>query len=106
MTEYPPFGVECPCCGPVDLGSDQLWLVLATAPGRSHFAFHCPGCGRTERRPADADTVAVLSPLVAVEELDVPAEALEAHEGSALTTDDLIDLMLTLAAHEEARPTT
>ncbi len=48
----------------------------------------------------------MLSGLVAVEELDVPAEALEAHEGSALTTDDLIDLMLTLAAHEAARPAT
>jgi predicted RNA-binding Zn-ribbon protein involved in translation (DUF1610 family) len=105
MTEDPRFGVHCPTCGAVELGLDRLWLVLATAPDRSHYAFACPGCGRTARRPADAGTVAVLAGLVAVEELDVPAEALEVHEGSALTTDDLIDLMLTVAAHEEARPT-
>jgi hypothetical protein len=70
MTEDPRFGVHCPTCGAVELEVDRLWMVLATAPDRSHYAFARPGCGRTARRPADAGTVAVLASLVAVEELD------------------------------------
>jgi predicted RNA-binding Zn-ribbon protein involved in translation (DUF1610 family) len=90
------FGATCPECGAVELAADQLWLVLLSAPGEDHYDFHCPSCSTLVRRPADAATVAVLSCLVAVEHLDVPAEARETHSGDALTVDDLIDLMLEL----------
>ncbi len=36
----------------------------------------------------------MLGGLVAVEELDVPVEALEPHDRDPLTDDDLIELML------------
>ena len=36
------------------------------------------------------------SSCIPVEEVSVPAEALETHEGSPLTADDLIDLMVDL----------
>lgn len=97
MTEDVRFGVDCPECGSLDLGRDQLWLVLATATDRSHFAYRCPDCGRVTRRHADTAVISTLGGLVAVQELDVPAEALERHDGDALTADDLIDLMLVLA---------
>ena len=97
MTDDVRFGVDCPECGSLDLGPDQLWLVLATATDRSHFAYRCPDCGRVTRRHADTAVIATLGGLVAVQELDVPAEALETHDGEALTADDLIDLMLVLA---------
>jgi predicted RNA-binding Zn-ribbon protein involved in translation (DUF1610 family) len=93
------FEAHCPRCGAVELTGDQLWLVLADAPVGDHFAFRCPSCSDQVRRIADAQTVAVLSALVPVEELDVPAEALQQHEGAPFTIDDLIDLM-----HELERP--
>jgi hypothetical protein len=41
----------------------------------------------------------VLMQLLPVEEVTLPAEALETHAGPALTTDDLIDLMVGLDDH-------
>jgi hypothetical protein len=48
------------------------------------------------RHSANGATVAVLQCRIPVETLEIPAEALESHDGSALTSDDLIDLMLAL----------
>ena len=86
---------HCPDCGELDLSADQLWLVLTSA-GRAHYDFICPECGRLERRPITLDQAAELAPYLAVEELDVPAEALEIHDDAPLTLDDLIDLMADL----------
>ena len=91
--------VLCPSCGEVDLTSDQVWLVIASVPSRSHYGFHCSNCEQSVSRHADEAVVAVLAELVAVEELDVPAEALESHDGPPLTPDDLIDLVLALEEH-------
>ena len=91
--------VLCPACGEVDLTSDQVWLVIASVPSRSHYGFHCSSCGESVSRPADEQVVAVLAGLVAVEELEIPAEALESHDGPPLTPDDLIDLVLALDEH-------
>ena len=88
------FEAHCPDCGVTQLDSDQLWLVLAPSPLPDHIAFHCPDCGTLVRSHAQPDAVALLSGLVAVEELDVPAEALEPHHAEPLTEDDLIELML------------
>ena len=95
---------SCPDCGEVELAVDQLWLVLTGATGTDHYDFRCPDCAALVRHAADEATVALLSPLVPVEELDVPAEALERHVGSPLTLDDLIDLMLSLDGLDESAP--
>jgi hypothetical protein len=96
MSEDLILDAECPRCGLVELERDQVWLVLASEAARSHYAFACPGCEQVVRHHADDDIVAVLAPLLAVETLDVPAEALELRSGPALTTDDLIDFCLAL----------
>jgi predicted RNA-binding Zn-ribbon protein involved in translation (DUF1610 family) len=88
--------VTCPRCGPVELEPDEAWLVLASEPALSHYAFACPDCGGHVRHHADATVVGVLAPLLATETLCVPAEALEVSTGPALTTDDLIDFCLAL----------
>jgi hypothetical protein len=88
--------VTCPRCGPIELEPDEAWLVLASEPALSHYAFRCPDCGGDVRHHADAAVVSVLTPLVATETLCVPAEALESRGGPALTTDDLIDFCLAL----------
>jgi hypothetical protein len=87
---------SCPACGQVELVPQQMWLVLTDPPERTHFDFHCPACERHIARPADSETISLLSGLLAVEYLEIPAEALEQHTGPRLTTDDLIDLMLSL----------
>lgn len=95
MSDHP-FEVPCPGCGVVELDRDQLWLVLQPWPLPDHVAFYCPHCGTLARRHAGPEAVALLRDLVAVEEPDVPAEALELHGTEPLTEDDLIQLMLDL----------
>ena len=95
MRELARFSTTCPTCGELELTSDQMWLVLTSA-GRAHYAFVCPDCGLHVRRTVDDDTAAMLAPFMAVEEIDVPAEAQESHDGPPLELDDLIDLMLDL----------
>jgi predicted RNA-binding Zn-ribbon protein involved in translation (DUF1610 family) len=90
------FSVSCPECGDVELGSDELWLVLPTA-GEAHYDFYCPDCGDLVREAAGPSAVSFLAPLVAVEELQVPAEALETRAGPPLTVDDLLDFVTGLA---------
>jgi hypothetical protein len=95
---------ECPRCGLVELERDQAWLVIASEPSLSHYAFACPRCQTVVRDHADDVVVEVLAPLLAVEMLDVPAEALEVRTGPALTADDLIDLRLALDALDTVQP--
>lgn len=98
MTDGIRLSSTCPACGDVELATDQLWLVLTDRPGRTHYAFWCSGCDGHVRRPANGALVKVLARMVAVERMQIPAEALEPHDGAPLTRDDLIDLMLDLEA--------
>ena len=97
MNQELQLSANCPECGEVELAAEQLWLVL-TGTGSDHYDFRCPRCATFVRYPADEAIVALLAQLVSVEELDVPAEALESHIGSPLTLDDRIDLMLSVDA--------
>ena len=98
MTEIRRFAAKCPRCGDIDVTAEQMWLVLTDGADRDHYVFHCPGCGSHVRRGAHAITVRLLERMVPVERLEIPAEALEPHDGPSLTEDDLIDLMLALDA--------
>ena len=90
------FSVSCLGCGEVELGADQLWLVLPTA-GAAHYDFSCPRCGLWVREVAGASAIAFLAPLVAVEEIEVPAEALEPKLGAPLTVDEVLHFANDLA---------
>jgi len=106
MTQDITLEASCPDCGRVELGIDQAWLVLSNAPVTDTLDFRCPGCAGHVRCPADHKTVRALAALVPVEEVYVPAEALEPRTGAPLTLDDLIDLMLDLdlpPQHRSAR---
>ncbi len=91
---------SCPQCGEVDLSPEQMWVVLAEPVERSHYAFRCPRCGGSSRHVADLGTLALLAGLVPVETMVVPLEALEESTGPALTSDDLIDLMVALESRD------
>ena len=103
MTDIRRFAASCPRCGDLDVSAEQMWLVLTDQSDRDHYFFHCPGCGQHVRRKAHAITVRLLERLVPVERIEIPAEALEPHDGPPLTEDDLIDLMLTLDAASRRR---
>jgi len=98
MTDVRRFAASCPRCGDLDVSAEQMWLVLTDRSERDHYVFHCPGCKQHVRRKAHAITVRLLERLVPVERIEIPAEALEPHEGPPLTEDDLIELMLDLDA--------
>ena len=98
MSDIRRFAARCPRCGDLNVSAEQMWLVLTDRSDRDHYFFHCPGCGQHVRRKAHAITVRLLERLVPVERIEIPAEALEQHDGPPLTEDDLIDLMLTLDA--------
>ena len=97
---------RCGTCGTVELMVEQMWLVVTEPRDRTHFAFRCPGCDEVSRRPVGDESLALLLGLLPVEEVHVPAEALETHLGPALTTDDLIDLMVWLDSDAAAVPAT
>lgn len=92
---------HCPTCGELELRAEQLWLVLVEPTGDAHIDFRCPRCAEQISYQVAGETLEVLLELVAVEEVRLPAELFERHSGPALTTDDLIDLMLGLAAAPE-----
>jgi hypothetical protein len=88
---------SCPTCGDVELTPRQVRLVVCSVAARSYYSFQCHTCAQEIRKKATEDIVALLrSGGVVAEHWTIPAEALEDRDGSALTTDDLLDFCLML----------
>ncbi|MBI4941260.1 hypothetical protein [Kineosporia sp. R_H_3] len=82
----------CPTCGDVELTKDQVRLVVHAVRSRSFYSFDCTSCVSQVKKPAGDEVVRLLTlGGVVAERIEVPAEALEVHEGKALTSDDLLD---------------
>lgn len=86
----------CPRCGDLQLSPPELRLVVCVPePERSCYQFTCPRCrALVTRQASDRVVLGLCARGVAVD--TVPLEALERHEGPALTLDDLLDLSLAL----------
>jgi hypothetical protein len=96
---------SCPCCGDVDLTPAQVRLVVCSVPDWSYYAFGCAGCGDEIRKPASTQVQGLLrTGGVKVEQWVVPAEALEEHDGPAITYDDVLDFALRLEALDSPVP--
>ena len=88
---------SCPGCGEVELTPDDVSLMVCSTPSLSYYAFECPTCVTEVRKPADDHVVSLLvSGGVPAQVWDLPAEAVEAKDGPALTYDDLLDFALHL----------
>jgi hypothetical protein len=88
---------SCPGCGEVELTPADVALMVCSHAPLSYYAFTCNGCGDQVRKPADDHIVSLLvSGGVPATVWDVPAEALESHEGARLSYDDLLDFALRL----------
>jgi predicted RNA-binding Zn-ribbon protein involved in translation (DUF1610 family) len=87
----------CPGCGEVDLTAEDILLRIGGASLTNSYGFSCPDCGDYIEKPADDRIVRLLlSGGVMPMLIHVPAEALEVHEGPALTYDDLLSFHETL----------
>jgi hypothetical protein len=95
------FSINCPECGDLELAAEQLWLVLPSL-GEAHYDFICPTCDEHVRHVAGEAAIAFLAALIAVEEIDVPAEAIEPKSGPPLTVDDVLDFSLELESGDWA----
>ncbi len=81
---------SCPTCGEVTLSAAEILLHIGTDSQPSSYGFSCPACGEFVRKPADERIVRLLlSGGVIPMLVDVPAEALERHEGPPLTEADV-----------------
>jgi len=88
---------SCPDCGEVELTPADVSLMVCSTASLSYYAFDCHTCARQVRKPADDHVVSLLiSGGVPATVWDLPAEALEAKTGPALSYDDLLDLALHL----------
>lgn len=88
---------SCPACGEVELTPSDVSLMVCSHAPLSYYAFTCGGCAQEVRKPADDHVVSLLvSGGVPATVWEVPAEALESHEGPALSYDDLLDFALSL----------
>ena len=83
---------SCHDCGDVELGVAELSVRVCTADTQSSYVFRCPTCQMSVSKPAEQRIIDLLvASGVELIEWRLPAELFEAHEGQALTHDDLID---------------
>ena len=93
---------SCPCCGDVDLTPPQVRLVVCSVSAWSYYTFTCPTGGHEVRTPADDHVVSLLmSGGVRAVVWELPAEALEVHDGPAIGYDDVLDFALRLAREDD-----
>ncbi len=93
---------SCPCCGDVELTPAQVRLVVCTVADWSYYAFTCHTCTDEIRKPAGKDVISLLrTGGVPIEHWAVPAEALEDHEGAAVSYDDVLDFALQLGQTDD-----
>jgi hypothetical protein len=112
----------CPDCGEVELTPPQVELRLGRLGRRGLYRFTCPSCTLLVTKPADRRIVRLLSSVgvkawlpgpgiglgswsgsgtradAGTTRPDLPAEALEPHQGPPLTWDDLLDFHFVLQA--------
>jgi predicted RNA-binding Zn-ribbon protein involved in translation (DUF1610 family) len=81
----------CPLCGEVDLTAGDVALRIGAPFPRNTYCFSCPDCGDFVEKAADDRVVRLLlSGGVMPTLMNLPAEALEAHEGPPINHDDLL----------------
>ncbi len=93
----------CPICGDVDLTPSDVRLTVAEAAGWATYTFKCGTCQDLIEKAADDEVVALLSSAGVMIDR-VPGEVLEAHPGSPICYDDILDLALWLETHDVIVP--
>ncbi|MEX0664827.1 MAG: hypothetical protein WD598_08680 [Acidimicrobiia bacterium] len=88
---------ECQSCGAVRLRVVDLTVRVCVDDDRGAYRFRCPRCAGAVVHEATPAICALLVSVGVREEVwRLPAELQEAHDGPALTPDDLLDFHLLL----------
>lgn len=85
----------CPHCGTVELGPEDVAVVLSPREGIAWYVFDCAGCVRRIAKPACDAVVAALGH-AQVATWTVPAEVLEREDAAPLRVDEVLDAVLAL----------
>jgi len=88
----------CPRCGRVELGTDEITLVVSPREDAAWYVFDCVGCAHRVVKTAPASVTTALTS-VHVTLWTVPAEVLERvgpTEAPPLGADDVLDALLWL----------
>ena len=88
---------SCPDCGEVELTAADVTLMVCNHAPLSYYTFDCTRCLVAVRKPADDHVVSLLlSGGVQAVVWELPAEALEVHDGPVISYDDVLDFALQL----------
>jgi hypothetical protein len=83
---------SCPTCGDVELTSRDVVVRVCAADDAGSYAFRCPACRMAVSKQAEAKIVDLLvSSGVRLSVWHPPAELAEAHDGDAISYDDLLE---------------
>ncbi len=83
---------SCPTCGDVELGTDEVRVMMCSSTIEGSYVFRCPTCRVAVSKPADADVVDVLVTAgVTLSVWKLPKELEERHHGDPISYDDLLD---------------
>ncbi len=82
----------CSDCGDVELRSKDVQVRICLDSAEASYLFRCPVCRMVEVRDAESHVVDVLLAAgVTSTEWHLPAELHEAHHGTAISHDDVLD---------------
>ncbi len=91
----------CPTCGTVECAPADFELGVSSNSTSAYYAFTCPSCGDRVQKHAEQRVVELLiAEGVTVTTWEVPAEALEMHDGPAISIDDVLDMHLLLETED------
>lgn len=89
---------ECPRCERVELGPDEITLVVSPLEDSAWYLFDCMGCVHRVVQPAPSSVVSALTRLHVAVSI-VPAEVVERtrlSQDRPVDIDDLLDALLWL----------
>jgi hypothetical protein len=94
---------SCPTCGDVELGTDEVRVMMCASTIQGSYVFRCPTCELAVSKPADADVVDVLVTAgVRLSVWNLPKELEEHHHGDPISYDDLLDFHFRLQSEDWA----
>ncbi len=92
---------SCPTCGDVELGTDEVRVMMCSSTAEGSYVFRCPTCRLAVSKPADANVVDVLVTAgVSLWAWKLPQELEERHHGEPISYDDLLDFHFRLESED------
>ncbi len=95
-----PVKVTCPTCGPLTVRSTAIRVTLSHNPDLNRYEFQCTHCHAWISKPADDETVHLLTVTAQITPTLLPDIRSRRPDGPPLSEDDLISFGLALESAE------